>query len=112
MIPIYGRTVNILVYIVQALKGQKGFFVQPTIVTGLSPDTPIVQSETFAPIVYVFKAKVCKLMIYFYNTSICIYMFRKRFLNFSPLYFFLLFFERIFERIFIITTFIHVICTV
>ncbi|KAI1283739.1 putative aldehyde dehydrogenase family 7 member A1 -like protein [Halotydeus destructor] len=34
-----------------------GFFVQPTIITGLSPDSPVVQKETFAPIVYVLKFK-------------------------------------------------------
>ena len=31
----------------------KGYFVLPTIVTGLSNDAPIVQHETFAPILYV-----------------------------------------------------------
>jgi aldehyde dehydrogenase (NAD+) len=30
-----------------------GFFVQPTIVAGLPPDHPLVQQETFAPILYV-----------------------------------------------------------
>lgn len=34
-----------------------GFFVEPTIITGLSHDAAIVKKETFAPIVYVFKAK-------------------------------------------------------
>lgn len=32
-----------------------GYFVEPTIVTGLSHDAPIVQTETFAPILYVLK---------------------------------------------------------
>jgi len=40
-----------------------GNFVQPTIVTGLDAGAEIVQEETFAPIVYVFKAKVyCRLL--------------------------------------------------
>lgn len=34
-----------------------GFFVEPTIITGLAHDAPIVQQETFAPIVYIFKTK-------------------------------------------------------
>lgn len=34
-----------------------GFFVEPTIITGLAHDAPIVKQETFAPIVYVFKTK-------------------------------------------------------
>lgn len=34
-----------------------GFFVEPTIVTGLSHDSAVVHRETFAPIVYVLKAK-------------------------------------------------------
>ncbi|XP_017884690.1 alpha-aminoadipic semialdehyde dehydrogenase [Ceratina calcarata] len=32
-----------------------GFFVEPTIISGLSHDSEIVQRETFAPIVYVFE---------------------------------------------------------
>lgn len=32
-----------------------GFFVEPTIITGLTHDADIVRKETFAPIVYVFK---------------------------------------------------------
>ncbi|KAL1132164.1 hypothetical protein AAG570_010121 [Ranatra chinensis] len=32
-----------------------GYFVEPTIVTGLPNDSPVVQTETFAPIVYVLK---------------------------------------------------------
>jgi aldehyde dehydrogenase (NAD+) len=35
----------------------KGHFVLPTIVTGLSNDAPIVQHETFAPILYVMPFK-------------------------------------------------------
>ncbi|XP_046856803.1 alpha-aminoadipic semialdehyde dehydrogenase-like [Xenia sp. Carnegie-2017] len=34
-----------------------GYYVEPTIVTGLSHDTEIVQRETFAPILYVLKTK-------------------------------------------------------
>jgi len=34
-----------------------GFFVEPTIVTGLSHDASVVHKETFAPIVYVLKAE-------------------------------------------------------
>lgn len=34
---------------------REGNFVQPTIVTGLPPDSVIVKKETFAPIVYLFK---------------------------------------------------------
>ncbi|XP_057659504.1 alpha-aminoadipic semialdehyde dehydrogenase [Diorhabda carinulata] len=33
-----------------------GFFVEPTIVTGLQHDNPLVHNECFAPIVYVLKA--------------------------------------------------------
>lgn len=35
---------------------REGFFVEPTIITGLSHDSPVVHRETFAPIVYVLKA--------------------------------------------------------
>ena len=35
-----------------------GFFVEPTIVTGLQHDAEIVMKETFAPILYVLKFKV------------------------------------------------------
>jgi aldehyde dehydrogenase (NAD+) len=38
-----------------ALTDRKGYFVLPTIVTGLSNDAEIVQHETFAPILYVMK---------------------------------------------------------
>jgi aldehyde dehydrogenase family 7 protein A1 len=34
-----------------------GNFVEPTIITGLKHDSPIVQHETFAPILYVLKTK-------------------------------------------------------
>lgn len=34
-----------------------GFFVEPTIITDLAHDAPVVKRETFAPIVYVLKAK-------------------------------------------------------
>ncbi|KOC66630.1 Putative aldehyde dehydrogenase family 7 member A1 like protein [Habropoda laboriosa] len=32
-----------------------GFYVEPTIISGLSPKAEIVQKETFAPIVYIFE---------------------------------------------------------
>ncbi|TWT23301.1 aldehyde dehydrogenase family protein [Luteimonas marina] len=38
-----------------ALDDRKGNFVLPTIVTGLSNDAEVVQTETFAPILYVMK---------------------------------------------------------
>jgi len=38
-----------------ALSDRKGNFVLPTIVTGLSNDAEVVQTETFAPILYVMK---------------------------------------------------------
>lgn len=38
-----------------ALDDRKGFFVLPTIITGLSNDTEVVQTETFAPILYVMR---------------------------------------------------------
>ena len=34
-----------------------GNYVEPTLVTGLAHDAPVVQKETFAPISYVFKFK-------------------------------------------------------
>lgn len=34
-----------------------GFFVEPTIISNLSHDAEVVKRETFAPIVYVLKAK-------------------------------------------------------
>ncbi|XP_023305719.2 putative aldehyde dehydrogenase family 7 member A1 homolog [Lucilia cuprina] len=36
---------------------REGFFVEPTIITGLAHDAPVVHRETFAPIVYVLKTK-------------------------------------------------------
>ena len=36
---------------------RKGNFVKPTIITGLSNDSDVVQTETFAPILYVMKFK-------------------------------------------------------
>ena len=36
-----------------------GYFVEPTIVSGLKHNDPLVLKETFAPIVYVTKFKVC-----------------------------------------------------
>lgn len=34
-----------------------GYFVEPTIVSGLAHDAAVIQEETFAPIVYVLKTK-------------------------------------------------------
>lgn len=34
-----------------------GFYVEPTIITGLPPDADVVQKECFAPIVYCLEAK-------------------------------------------------------
>lgn len=34
---------------------REGFYVEPTIVTGLPHDSPVVHKETFAPIVYMLK---------------------------------------------------------
>ncbi|MBA2238298.1 MAG: aldehyde dehydrogenase family protein [Lysobacter sp.] len=39
----------------KALTDRKGNFVLPTIITGLSNDAEVVQTETFAPILYVMK---------------------------------------------------------
>ena len=41
----------------QALTDRKGNFVLPTIITGLTNDAEVVQTETFAPILYVMKFK-------------------------------------------------------
>lgn len=34
-----------------------GFFVEPTIISNLKHNAPVIMKETFAPIVYVLKAK-------------------------------------------------------
>lgn len=47
----------------QAIDGP-GNYVEPTIVTGLPHDTPVVHRETFAPIVYVLKTKVQTLYVF------------------------------------------------
>jgi aldehyde dehydrogenase family 7 protein A1 len=41
----------------KVLEDREGNFVEPTIITGLAHNAPIVQQETFAPIVYVLKTK-------------------------------------------------------
>jgi aldehyde dehydrogenase (NAD+) len=41
----------------KALTGRKGNFVQPTIITGLANAHEVVQTETFAPILYVMPFK-------------------------------------------------------
>lgn len=45
--------VNIKIY--QVIE-REGNFVEPTIITGLKHDSPVVLRETFAPIVYALKA--------------------------------------------------------
>lgn len=40
----------------KALK-EPGYFVEPTIISGIAHDAPVVHRETFAPIVYVLKSK-------------------------------------------------------
>jgi aldehyde dehydrogenase family 7 protein A1 len=49
-----------LIFAFFALKviDRAGNFVEPTIITGLPHNEPIVHTETFAPIVYVIKIKV------------------------------------------------------
>ena len=42
----------------QIYKQRKGNYVQPTIITDIQHNTPIVQQETFVPILYVLKCKV------------------------------------------------------
>lgn len=37
------------------LMDREGFYVEPTIVTGLPHDSPIIHKETFAPIVYLIE---------------------------------------------------------
>uniref|UniRef100_A0A182VV50 aldehyde dehydrogenase (NAD(+)) n=1 Tax=Anopheles minimus TaxID=112268 RepID=A0A182VV50_9DIPT len=37
-----------------------GFYVEPTVISNLAHDAPVVKRETFAPIVYVFKTKNLK----------------------------------------------------
>ncbi len=39
------------------INGEESYYVAPAIVEGISPDSPIVQHETFAPILYVMKYK-------------------------------------------------------
>ena len=36
-----------------------GYYVEPTIITGLKHDAKIVMKETFAPVLYVLKFTVC-----------------------------------------------------
>ena len=36
---------------------REGFYVEPAVVTGLSPEAPVVAKETFAPVLYVLKCK-------------------------------------------------------
>lgn len=48
-------------YFISLLKvmDRPGNYVEPTIVTGLAHNASIAHTETFAPILYVFKFKVC-----------------------------------------------------
>ena len=39
-----------------------GYFVEPTIISGLEHDADVVQRETFVPIVYVLKMKVLRVL--------------------------------------------------
>ena len=39
----------------KVLQDRPGFFVEPTIITGLKPNTPVVMNECFAPILYVLR---------------------------------------------------------
>lgn len=39
-------------YFFQFINDKAGYFVEPTIVTGLKHDNPLVHTECFAPIVY------------------------------------------------------------
>lgn len=51
-----------IVYGGKEIKEREGNFVEPTIVTGLAHDSPVVHTETFAPILYILK---CKVYLYF-----------------------------------------------
>lgn len=44
-----------------------GYFVEPTIITGLSHDAEVVHTETFAPIVYVLRANSVDEAIFWNN---------------------------------------------
>lgn len=48
--------VLVLIFLYLQVVHRAGNFVEPTIITGLTPDSPVVQMETFAPILYVLKA--------------------------------------------------------
>lgn len=50
------KYINRLIFFMQVLE-RPGYFVEPTIVTGLEHDNPLVHNECFAPIVYVLKAE-------------------------------------------------------
>lgn len=39
-------------YVLFQIMDREGYFVEPTIVTGLPHDSPLVKTECFAPIVY------------------------------------------------------------
>ena len=48
------------VVFLKKIDGMEGNYVEPTIITDISHDAPIVHSETFAPILYILKCKVFK----------------------------------------------------
>lgn len=49
---------NLVFFIILKVINRPGNYVEPTIVTGLPHNAPIVHTETFAPILYVLKFKV------------------------------------------------------
>lgn len=49
-----------------------GNYVEPTIITGLAHDAPIVQTETFVPILYVLKFKVSTCLTSMPETDPCL----------------------------------------
>lgn len=54
-----------------------GHYVEPTIFTGLAHDAPIVQTETFVPILYVIKFKVGNgTFLFFLSTGIWVSKFQ------------------------------------
>lgn len=58
--PKYRKTKCLHSFLISLLKAmdRPGNYVEPTIVTGLAHNASIAHTETFAPILYVFKFKV------------------------------------------------------
>ena len=52
------HSANTIVVSFQQPIDRPGNFVEPTIISGLAHDAPVVHRETFAPIVYALKTKV------------------------------------------------------